>query len=74
MTELKLAVDYVLKCPHDPDGKLFDEPCGCHACNEQIQHRHTQCRLPNKELLYAENIKLVYRSYQDSSWYWYLYR
>lgn len=67
---------------HAEPSRLEREPCGCHACDEQIQPGHFVCSVPNAEMLRAEVEGLVYRSYTDerpdgsrslsSAWRWFV--
>lgn len=59
----------------------YSEPCGCYACNEQVQPGHFACSVPDAAMLAAEARGEVFRQYTDvdaggrrhdsSAWRWF---
>lgn len=66
---------------HAEPSWLEHQPCGCHACNEQVQLGHFACSVPDASMLEAEARGEVYRQYTDvdaggkrhrsSAWRWF---
>lgn len=52
------------------DGSLLDAPCGCYACDEQVQQGHCYCDVPTVELLAAEDAGKIRRQLDNAGWYW----
>lgn len=60
---------------------LASEPCGCYACDNDVQPGHFACSAPNEYMLKAEAAGLVSRAYTDerqdgsrsrsSAWRWF---
>ena len=53
------------------DGEL-DAPCGCYACNEQVQPGHFACELSPLALLAWERNGDAYREYDGGRWRWFV--
>lgn len=53
------------------DGEL-DAPCGCYACNEQVQPDHFACELSPLALLAWERNGYAYRQHDDGRWRWFV--
>jgi len=47
-------------------------PCGCYACNDEVQQGHTACGVPTPELLEREAAGEIRRSYRDGAWEWWI--
>jgi hypothetical protein len=56
----------------DGDGRLRGAPCGCSACDEQVQPGHSLCDVPDDDLLLAEENRSIYRSLSSAGWQWFL--
>lgn len=52
--------------------ELDAQPCGRIACDEERQSGHFACEVPAPEMLELEQAGLIYRSYDDSRWRWFL--
>lgn len=51
-------------------GILADAPCSCPGCDEGWQLGHRYCNPPTPELLAAEERREIYRTLENSGWYW----
>jgi|GEM_PF-5880987 len=48
----------------------LDDPCGCYACDTEVQPGHDACRVPPAEMLEAELNGDVRRHFDGSHWSW----
>ncbi len=58
--------------PSLTDDDLQAEPCGCRHCDEGTQQGHFACSASSPTLLEAEQRGLVFRSYTDGQWRWFV--
>jgi len=48
----------------------IEVPCGCYACDEQVQQGHFACSTPPTEMLELEAVGKTIRYYNGTSWVW----
>jgi hypothetical protein len=71
--ELGLPVDYEAEIRATDAriaAKLSAVPCGCYACNEQVQQGHFACEAPPEAVLRMERAGLLVRRLDGSRWVW----
>jgi hypothetical protein len=52
--------------------EIIAAPCGCYQCNNSVQSGHYLCSTSPDNLLKEEEEGVVYRTYNGTSWKWYL--
>lgn len=52
--------------------EVLNEKCGCSSCDYEVQPGHKFCWPSSKLMLQLEELGIIYRSYQNNKWRWYI--
>lgn len=69
---MKTAYGYPVQMNEDADFELTNAPCGCFACDREVQPGHYVCSTLPLNLRTAEQLGGVSRHYNGTSWVWVL--